>query len=303
MESLYLKTFLEVVRAGSISRAADILCVTQPAVSRRIKFMEDQYGFPLLDRTAQHLKLTEAGQIVLEKAEKLLEIESELLVGLRSLSQKIHISFCCSPAFGITHLPGILKEFMLDHAETAELQFIFSKPEEIVQGTQEGLFDLALIEHCNAIDLTEFCTYPLPGDAMVFASAPELCLPTPELALDDLLDVPLFVRKEGCCSRILMEENLRRIGRELREFKKVIVYDDLHVIIRSVLDGDGIAFIPQDLFIDHLQKGLLHQHTLPGFIHHRNRTLLMRDKRPETTKPLREFIDTIFRHFDLTSPL
>ncbi len=43
MESLYLKTLVEVVRTGSLSRAAETLHVTQPAVSRRIKFMEDQY--------------------------------------------------------------------------------------------------------------------------------------------------------------------------------------------------------------------------------------------------------------------
>ena len=56
MELLYLKTLVEVVRTGSLSRAADILCVTQPAVSRRIKFLEDQYGYELLDRSGHRLR-------------------------------------------------------------------------------------------------------------------------------------------------------------------------------------------------------------------------------------------------------
>lgn len=67
MELAYLKTLLEMVDTGSFSKAADNLYVTQSAVSRRIKFMEDQYGYPLLDRSGPNLLLTDAGTVVADQ--------------------------------------------------------------------------------------------------------------------------------------------------------------------------------------------------------------------------------------------
>jgi len=58
MELVYLRTFVQSLEAGSFSKAADALCVTQSAVSRRIKFLEDQYGYPLLDRSGPLLAAT-----------------------------------------------------------------------------------------------------------------------------------------------------------------------------------------------------------------------------------------------------
>src|SRR5574340_371571 len=105
MESLYLKTLVEVVRAGSLSRAAEALHVTQPAVSRRIKVLADQYGCSLLDRSGPRLQPTAAGMLVYRKAEALLEIEGELAAGIHRLGGRTRISFGCSAAFGIVHLP------------------------------------------------------------------------------------------------------------------------------------------------------------------------------------------------------
>ena len=198
MESVYLKTLVEVVRTGSISRAADILCVTQPAVSRRIKFMEEQYGCPLLDRSGRRLIPTEAGRLVCRKAQTLLEIESDLMQGLHLLSSRTKIVFASTPAFGSAHLPVILKEFMLACAGSSDLKFAFHTPDQIMQGLIEGQFDLAVMENCEVFDLTAFETFPLPDGEVVFASAPRLKIPAPETTIAALREVPLFARREGC---------------------------------------------------------------------------------------------------------
>lgn len=93
MESLYLKTLIEVAEAGSFSRAADTLCISQSAVSRRIRFLEEQYGYPLIDRSGPSLRATAAGQMVIAKARQILSLENELLRGLDSLKGKRDITF------------------------------------------------------------------------------------------------------------------------------------------------------------------------------------------------------------------
>lgn len=301
MESVYLKTLVEVVKAGSLSRAADTLCVTQPAVSRRIRFLEEQYGCPLLDRSGPRLRPTEAGMLVYRKAEALLDVEADLVAGLRALGGKTRISFSSSPAFGIAHLPAILREFMLVCGDTAELSFVLQTPQQVMDGIEAGIFDLAVVEMCECFDLSAYRSFPLPEHEMVFVSAPRLGIPSPETTVDALLDTPLFTRKEGCCSRTLLENNLKRIGRDLREFRQIIVLDDLHMVVDSVLRGDGASFLSRDILAGHLAAGRLQAHHVPGFQHMRNRALVL--ARPDGLDgSLGRFVATLLDHFSLPRP-
>ena len=63
METRYLNTLVASVEAGTFSKAAEILHITQSAVSQRIKFLEDHFGQQLLDRSGQRLALTSAGKV------------------------------------------------------------------------------------------------------------------------------------------------------------------------------------------------------------------------------------------------
>lgn len=302
MESLYLKTLVEVVRTGSLSRAAEMLHVTQPAVSRRIKFLEDQYDCELLDRSGPLLRPTEAGRLVYDKAQSLLEIEADLVSGLHRLDGRTRISLSCSPSFGIAHLPTILREFMLASRDAADLKFIFNTPEQSVRGLKDGMFDIAVMEMCARFDLSSYETFPLAGDEMVFASAPGLAIPEVTADLEALLATPLYVRREGCCSRMMLEDNLAGVGRHLHEFKKVIVFDDLHFIIKALLDGVGVAFLSRDVVIDYLAAGRLVAHYVPGFTHQRERALII-NHTATFAGPLRDFVAAVFAHFSLDMPV
>src|SRR5665647_286303 len=186
MESTYLRTLVEVVKAGSISKAADTLCVTQPAVSRRIKYIEEQYGFLLLDRSGQTLVPTDAGKLVYENAELMLSIERKLISGLKAIHEKKSIAFICTPTFGIVHLPTVMREFMMEYNDLADLSFMFDMPGNIVEALRDGMYDLAVLEHCECFDLSELSTVALPGDDMIFVSAPVLGLPSGTIAAEKL---------------------------------------------------------------------------------------------------------------------
>ena len=297
MESIYLRTLVEVINSGSISKASDILCVTQPAISRRLKFVEEQYGHPLFDRSGQKLLLTPTGRLVYEKAVKMLVIERELLSNLKSIREKKSITFICTPTFGVVHLPTIMREFMLEYAELADLSFMFDTPGAIVEGMRDGMYDLAVIEHCECFDLTELKTVNLPGDDMIFVSSPLLGLADKEFSLDVLLAQTILTRKEGCCSRILLEGNLRLLGRELREFRTVVTIDDLNMILQATQTGQGISFLSRELVQEQIQSGLLCEHRIEGFRHHRNRTLVIPDICEEIKSPRSYFIDRIRARF------
>lgn len=274
MESIYLKTLVETVATGSLSKAADNLCITPSAASRRIKFLEDQYGYPLLDRSGSPLVPTAAGKWVVDKALGMLEIENELLAGLKGMGQREGVVFCSTHAFGIAHLPKVLADFMLFNPDTSDLKFFFDQPDDIVKGLRENIYDLAVIEHCECFDFDEFATYPLPNDEVVFISSPHLGIGPVDTTIDMLFEHTLYSRNEGCCASKFLDMNLKSVGRNSNEFSHRIIVDDLHLIINSVVNGSGVAFISRGVVEKYLAAGTLVYHHIDGFLHARKRTLV-----------------------------
>lgn len=301
MESSYLRTLVEVVRTGSFSRAAEVQGLTQPAISRRIKALEERYGCELLDRSGPVVLPTRAGQLVYDAAENLLGIEESLASGLRVLGGKTKISFSCAPSFGIAHLPQILREFMLACPDSADLRFAFSPPEEILQGLTRRSYDLAVMDLCDWFDLTPYRVFPVPGHEVIFASAPALGLPAPETPIEALFDVPLYARHEGCCSRLLLAENLKKVGREFADFRRSVVLDDLHLIVQTLLAGEGTSFLSTDVVGEHLASGRLVAHRVPGFRHERQRVLVL-EPGFAIDEVGAQFLAALFGRFDAPIP-
>ena len=83
MEIRVLRYFLTVVREESITKAADVLHITQPTLSRQIAQMEEELGIKLFDRSARRITLTNEGILLRRRAEEILELvdktEKELL--------------------------------------------------------------------------------------------------------------------------------------------------------------------------------------------------------------------------------
>ena len=74
-----LNTFLEVAKLGNFSRAAEKVLRSQPAVSAQIRQLEQEYGQKLFDRSAKRVRLTPAGEVVLEYARQMLALRSSSL--------------------------------------------------------------------------------------------------------------------------------------------------------------------------------------------------------------------------------
>src|SRR5437870_4975369 len=90
MDLSQLEVFLTVVREGRFSRAAEKLYRTQSAVSQSIRKLEEEVGEPLFDRSSRDGQMTDAGRVLQEYAERLLNLRNdaqEALVELRALHQ------------------------------------------------------------------------------------------------------------------------------------------------------------------------------------------------------------------------
>jgi len=275
VESRYLKTLVTAIDTGSFSQTAKKLNITQSAVSQRIKTMEEHYGLQLFDRSGSSLVPTEAGLIVLETAREILMLEQKLNEKLLRIGCNTGLSVCCTPAFGITHLPSIVKNYMADFSANTDFEFSFKTPEDAISGLQKNMYDIAAIEHLPELDLSSFSTLSLPQQEMVIISSPYLNLPEGMLKISDLLPHTFYIRTEGCSCRHLLERNLTRLDSDLGNFKNIITSDDLHLIVRSVTDSDSISFVSRSL-ADKLATEKVRQHYVEGFEHRRMLTIVRR---------------------------
>src|SRR3977135_3552435 len=87
MELSQLEVFLAVAREGRFSRAAEKLYRTQSAVSQTIRKLEQELGEPLFDRSSRDARLTDAGQVLFEYAEKLVNLRNDARASLSELEE------------------------------------------------------------------------------------------------------------------------------------------------------------------------------------------------------------------------
>lgn len=114
-----IQTFIKVVKAGSLSGAAERLDIAKSAVSRRLSDLEARLGVQLLTRTTRRLNLTESGRQYYQRCQTILadlaETEQAITSGDIALSGTVRMA---SPlSFGISHLSPVLDEFLQLHPE------------------------------------------------------------------------------------------------------------------------------------------------------------------------------------------
>jgi LysR family transcriptional regulator, benzoate and cis,cis-muconate-responsive activator of ben and cat genes len=113
MELRHLRYFVAVAEAENVSRAALKLHVSQPALSRQIRDLEDELGFRLLERTAKSVSLTEAGRVFLDESRAVLQRADDAIRVARAAASgghgELHVGY--APTLAARILPATLRAF------------------------------------------------------------------------------------------------------------------------------------------------------------------------------------------------
>lgn len=113
----HLESFIEVARHGNVSRAAEALFLTQPAITARLKSLEHNLGAELFVRTPRGMKLSDAGRALLPFAERTLATVEEARHSLANLQgeDRGELVIAAAPVVSTYVLPGILRAFRSTH--------------------------------------------------------------------------------------------------------------------------------------------------------------------------------------------
>jgi len=147
VELRHLRYFVAVAEAENVLRAAtQKLHVSQPAVSRQIRDLEDELGVLLFERTGKALKLTDAGFLFLKEARAILERTDEAVRNVRAFAQtgetELHVGY--SPQPGAQILPVVLRAFQQAMPDVHVRLHDWSN-EQIAVGLRDGRLKVALV--------------------------------------------------------------------------------------------------------------------------------------------------------------
>lgn len=146
MDIKHLQYFIEVTNFNNFTRAADHLFITQPAISKMIKNLENELGVELFDRSRKQLILTDAGKVVLEQAKLIdkafrnLETEVDNLLGLK----KGHIRIGLPPIIDASFFPQILSRFHEQYPNIT-FQLVEDGSKKIEESVQKDQIDIGVI--------------------------------------------------------------------------------------------------------------------------------------------------------------
>ncbi len=205
-----LRAFLSVAEHTSFSTAAEQLHLSQPAVSKRIKQLEDELGQRLFNRLARRVHLTEAGRALLPGARAILLEVEESRRRLSQLTDRVtgRLSIGSSHHIGLHRLPALLRRFIRTFPEVdLDLQFLDS--ETGCRLVEKGDLELAVvtlpIKTPDALLSTPVWDDPLM--IMVAADHPLTACPVADCAT--LADHPAILPAAGTYTRALIDRAMK----------------------------------------------------------------------------------------------
>lgn len=245
MELRVLRYFLTVVREESITRAAEVLHITQPTLSRQLSQMEEEIGVKLFDRGSRKIKLTNEGLLLRRRAEEILQLvdktEKEMIEQEEQVEGKITIG--CGEIASVELLPDLFASF---HQKYPRVTFdIYTATADTVKEQMDrGLVDVGLL--LEPVDMEKYDFIRLnKKEKWVVLMRPDDPLAGKEfITAKDLADLPLILPRR------------MRVQGELASWFGDY-YENLHVLFTSNLSSNAAVMVSKGLAYSLAIEGLM----------------------------------------------
>ncbi len=172
MDIRHMNYFIEVARQKSFSRAAETLHISQSAISKMVKDMEEELGLFLFNRNSKAIQLTDAGAIFLNRAQKIVSMFQDLIdeVKEETMQEMGRISIGLPPITGATSFAQLLGNFKQKFPKIDIMLFEHGS-KRIESGIQDGSLDIGVI--CNSPNVANYNSFSLTNDPIWVIAHPQ----------------------------------------------------------------------------------------------------------------------------------
>lgn len=255
-------TLRSVVERGGVTEAARALHIGQPAVTKRMRALEECYGVTLMERVAGRLRLTNAGEKVYILAVQSLDRHWALQQELDRLANGQHsMRLDVTSSIGNYLLPGALLQFNETYPKfKIETRMGYSR--DIHINLARRIADLALLEF--APDHPDILVQKWCDDELwLVCGATNPLAGTDLLGVEKLNSLDYVLRESQSSMRHTMSEALQRIG--IEKLKVAIEVGSTDTIIEILGSGRHVSFLPRYVVEERVAKGALFHIKVKGF--------------------------------------
>lgn len=262
MDIYQLRTFVAVAREGTVTRASEVVHLSQPAVSAHIKAIEDTLGLALFERTPRGMSLTAAGQRLLAKAEQILAAHQELMD--EATRSKARIAGRLRLGAGSNSdaaAIGRLLTLCSERFPEVELALRHGTSAEILAGLRGGSLDAGFYNEPDAPE-PDLTTVEVSRFTVQVVVPPGLVGDAARIDWRALAEVPwIYPTASACCGRAAERIFVAQGFRPAR----VVSVDRVEVTRALVASGMGVGLLHDDAAREAERRGeLVRIHQTPG---------------------------------------
>jgi DNA-binding transcriptional LysR family regulator len=239
----HLLTFRTVVDRGSFSQAAEDLEISQPAVSFQIRSLEQRLGHRLLDRSGRRVSVTEAGDVLLRYARRMLSLDDELRREMGEVGTRIagHLVLGSSTGPGELVLPGLFGGFKQAYPDV-RLSLMVLDTQAICDRVLDHELEIGVVGAARPQRGLAF--EPFMRDELVVIVRPDHPWAQRDgIDLEELAREPMLIQQEGSGVRAVLEAALRDRGLRARDLEVVMELGLQQSVKAAALDGFGVTVI------------------------------------------------------------
>ena len=245
MEIRVLKYFLTVVREQSITKAAEVLHITQPTLSRQLAQMEDEIGVRLFERGSRKITLTNEGLLLRRRAEEILQLvdktEKELIEQDEQIEGKITIG--CGEIGSIQLLPDLFESFHKKYP-LVTFDIYTANADHVKEQMDRGLMDIGLLLEPIDIEKYEFIRLDMK-ERWIVVMRPDCPLAKKKsVTAKDLSKLPLIMPR-----RLKVQSELASWFGDY--------YDSLNVLFTSNLNTNSAVMVSRGLGYSIVIEGMM----------------------------------------------
>lgn len=249
-------SIVKIAELGSFTKAADELCITQPAISQHVRIMESELGTKLFNRTKNEVELTESGRLVVKYLKRMVGLSNNMVQALRDEKTKM-----TSVSVGITHTveSSMIIEAMASYANSMEnlsIKVISDTAEKLKRMLKNYELDFLIID--GRIEDPRLNNVLLCSDCLSLITSPNHPLASRNMVtIDDLKKESLILRLPDSNTRHLFDSALANQHMSIEDFNVILEIDNIATIKDLIRRDMGVSVLAKNTCLDELKKSKL----------------------------------------------
>lgn len=267
MELRQLLTLMKVVEHGSYTRAAEVLFLSQSAVSQQMAALERELGVALLQRHPRGVVPTPAGKVLARHARRILDLaeraRQEICPPRRTGAEvRGELRIGASTIPGEYVLPDLIASFAAEHPGI-RISTSIADTDRVLEALAAGQVDIAFVGR-KPRD-RRWRAVPFGSDQLVVVVPPgHPWASVGSIAVTDLMAHPMVARERGSATRRVIEERLKDLGIAPKDLQVHMEIGSNRAVVEAVLRGGGFAILSRHAVRDRLSSSELVQVPIEG---------------------------------------